>query len=603
MTITDTSELPGLLDPLTLSLADWLAARDPEHGEALRAAAIMLAVALRDGHTAIRLRDIESGETFAELREAGIALPSSESLRTSLAASRLVGAPGDATPLILEGDLLAFRRFHAGEREISEAVRSRLYSMDEEVDAERLKPLFERLFSGDAKDSVEGEVNWQAVAAVAALRSRFLCIAGGPGTGKTTTVIRLMALLLENEPELRIRLAAPTGKAANRMAESISTQRDRLDVDEALKARIPTTAATLHRLLGYRPSRATFRFGKRQKLTADVVIVDEASMIDLELFTALLNALDDDTTLILLGDPDQLPSVDAGFVFGDLCRMDEGEAVSGRFAALLHAFGLTHLPPVDHTADPMRDAVVTLRKGYRFGPESGIGHLAYALRDGESEKVADILTSGGYDDLAIVPRDEQKRTLRRAVRDLAKALTKAASPNEALAALDRMRVLSPLRVGPQGVDALNEDLDLWLVDEKIREWGSEYRGKPILITTNDYEVSLFNGDVGVLWTKDDGRFVGCFPVGDGVREVPLNRLPPHEVAWAMTVHKSQGSEFDDVILVLPEKENAERLTRELVYTAVTRARKRVTIVGEIDVIAEAAMRREERITSLASFTR
>lgn len=599
--------LEAAVHPLDAALARWMAGREPERAEALRAAVHLLSEARRAGHTALCLADLDRDGYVSGLAEAGIAIP--VALRTALEGSRLVGTPGEDAPLVLDGDLLYFRRFHDGERRIVEAVCRRMEQADSARVGETVKAAFRRLFD------LETGVDWQAVAAAAAIRGRLLCIAGGPGTGKTTTVTRLMAVLLEQDPELRIDLAAPTGKAANRMAESIGEQLAELDLTPDVEERVPTTAATLHRLLGYRPTQARFTYGEDRRLEADVVIVDEASMIDHELFTSLLAALDDETRLILLGDPDQLPSVEAGFVFGDLCRAGEGGATSANeeaaksageggaksadFVAYLADLGLETLPAVDEAAPPLRDAVVTLTRGYRFGPDSGIGRLGDALRDGRPDEALRILTAGGYGDLRLVPHDEQKRVVRRAVREFASALVGAASPSEALAALQRLRVLSPLRVGPRGVEALNEELEGWLLDEGIRPWGDTYAGKPILISTNDYDVSLFNGDVGVLWERD-GRFVGCFPDGNGVREVPLLRLPPHDVSWAMTVHKAQGSEFDDVVLVLPDEADAGHLTRELLYTAVTRARSSVTMIGEADVISAAASRKEERVTGLGA---
>ncbi len=581
---------PNALD---LALANWVSAREPEHAPTLEALVMILSMRVRDGHTALDLARLQQNESRTELAELEIPLPTAEGISDVLRRSRLIGSPQDLTPLVVDGDLLFFRRFFDGELRISEAIRRRLTSPILDLDPRSIRPLFRRLFDLDN----DREVNWQAVAAAAALRSRFLCIAGGPGTGKTTTVTRIMALLMQADSTCRIRLAAPTGKAANRMAESIRQQLESLDLDADVRQRVPTTSETLHRLLRYRPSRATFAYNENRKLEADVVIVDEASMIDHDLFTALLAALDDETRLILLGDPDQLPSVDAGNVFGELCTWGAGTSKSPELLGFLEAIGLRELPPVETSQSVASDAVVTLKRGYRFGPASGIGHLAAALREGRPDDALRVLTSGEYDDLRLAPREDQRAIVRRSVRDMALALTSASLPGEALNALSRLRVLSPLRVGPSGIEALNEELESWLSEEGIHGRLGLYQGKPILITRNDYDVSLFNGDVGILWNRDN-RFVGCFPDGDGIREIPYSRLPSHELAWAMTIHKSQGSEFDDVVLILPEENEAEHLTRELLYTAVTRARRSVTIIGEADVFAKAAGRREDRITGL-----
>ena len=604
------SEPGWAIESLDLALSRWIAKRDSEHGPALAALVLLLSFARRQGHTALCVTDLEENPICADVAMAGIKIPPTETLLGALEKSRLVGAPGELIPLVLDGDLLYFRRLHEGERGIRDAVLSRLGEADPRPHPREIKSAFQQLFASD----VGGDVDWQAVAAAAALRSRFVCIAGGPGTGKTATVIRLMALLLQHRADYRIALAAPTGKAANRMAESIGEQLESLPIGADLKPSIPTSASTLHRLLGYRPSQARFTFGDDRKLSADVVIIDEASMIDQELFTSLLAAMHARARLILLGDPHQLPSVDSGFVFGDLCRAADSAERSPAFIEYLSELGVSALPSVeapsqievDHLVDEadsgashrlIGDSVITLQRGFRFGPDSGIGRLASALRGGRVDDAVQILTSEDYDDLQLIPRERQKSVVRRAIGEFASALVGSDSPQKALAAIGRLRVLSPVRVGPDGVEALNEDLEDWLVDEGIRPRASVYSGKPILVTTNDYDVSLFNGDLGILWRRGD-HVVGCFPERDGIREVPLHRLPPHEVAWAMTIHKSQGSEFDEVLIVLPDQANTGRLTRELLYTALTRARRSVTIIGDSDVFADAASRREERVTGL-----
>jgi exodeoxyribonuclease V alpha subunit len=574
------------------AVARWLAEREPASGDVLRTAVLALTLARREGHTALPLDDAMAD--FADvLADYDIAIPDIKAFRADLEGSRLVGSPGDLAPLILDGNLLSLRRFHEGERAIASEVLRRVCETSDATVDDSLKEPFARLFADET-----GEVDWQAVAEAAALRTRLLCIAGGPGTGKTTTVTRLIAILLSREPDLRIALAAPTGKAANRMAESIRDQVARLAMPDDETSRIPSSASTLHRLLGYNPSRARFSYGKNRKLGADVVIVDEASMIDHEMFSALLDALDDDARLILLGDPDQLPSVEAGVVFGTLCRQVSGEEKSAEFVRDMETLGVHPKPRATSTPHPLQDSVITLTRGHRFGPDSGIGLLAYAIRDGKQDDIRQILESGSFADIEVASHDDQKRIIRTTVRDLARQLVNASSADDALAVLDSVRVLSPVRIGDRGVEALNDDLEAYLVQEGVRPPARDYRGKPILVTSNDYEVSLFNGDVGILWESQDGRLEGCFPAADGTRRVPLNRLPAHEVAWAMTIHKSQGSEFDHVVIVLPDRDEAGRLTRELLYTAGTRARKKVTIIGDVEVMVEASNRRERRSTGL-----
>ncbi|MFW5972484.1 MAG: exodeoxyribonuclease V subunit alpha [Bacteroidota bacterium] len=583
----------GLVEPLDVALAGWLSGRDARFGKEIGTAVLLLSLARRDGHTALHVAELGRNAHIADLTAAGIEMPSPDAILKAVVGSPLVGAPGADTPLILDGALFFFRRFQEGEQRIASTIRERLPREDSPTVSDSLRSVFRKLFPPDETQ----EVDWQAMAAAAALRSRILCIAGGPGTGKTTTILRVMATLLEHERNLSIALSAPTGKAANRLAESISAQIDDLPVDAGVRERIPRTAATLHRLLGYHPSQARFAFGEERRLETDVLIVDEASMIDQGLFAVMLSALPPRARLILVGDPDQLPSVDAGFVFGDLCRAG-GSGISANLASFAGDLGLSVVPAVDPTPSPMQDAVITLTRTYRFAPDSGIRRLAYALRDGHGAEAVAALRSESFPDIRIVARADQNETVRAAVRPFARALLSAETPSEALASLNRMRMLTPLRIGPQGTRALNAAVEEWLLEDHLRPFGDDYTGKPILINTNDYGVSLFNGDVGVLWKKED-RMIGCFAEGDSsVREVARQRLPAHEAAWAMTVHKSQGSEFDHVLLILPEGEHAGHLTRELLYTAVTRARTTVTIVGDPSVIEQAALRREVRVTGL-----
>jgi exodeoxyribonuclease V alpha subunit len=579
----------NLARPLDLALARWLAEHDARNAETLALTGLLLSSARTAGHAGVRL-PAHAGERIGET---DLRLPPLDAWRGALAASPLVGSPGDERPLVLDGDLLYLHRFWRAEQRVADHVRARLAPAGENISLGELRPTFARLFpqKGETPD-------WQAVAAAAALRSRLLLIAGGPGTGKTTTVVRLLGLLLTADPDLKVALAAPTGKAANRLAASIAQQRDELDLPAAVRERIPAEAATLHRLLGYLPAAARFTRDAAHPLAADVVLVDEASMIDLLLFEALLAAVPEHGRLILLGDPDQLASVEAGFVFGDLCRAGEGSRPGPGLAVHAQVLGVRDLPATEDAPPPLRDAVVTLTKTYRFGPASGIGRLAAALRDGRGDEAVDILQDTAFPDAQLVPPAGIQDALLERMAPYARRMCSVNVPELALTMIEKTRLLAATRWGPRGVQALNRLVEDWLAEEGYRGAGLNYDGRPILVTANDYEVELFNGDLGVMW-REGRDYVGCFPDGrGGVRRVPRHRLPPHESAWAMTVHKSQGSEFDDVLLVLPE-EPISLLTRELLYTAVTRARQRVTVFGDAAVVRAAASRGEARMSGLA----
>ena len=599
--------LPTLLDALAesddvaaidLALARLLAEQDPDRARPVALAAVLVSALQRAGHSAVPL-GVWAG---TRLLGTDVALPELDAWRADLEASPVVGTPGGPVlPLVLDGDRLALYRLWAAEGRVSASLAARV-GAGPELDVEALRPTFAALFP----DAASGDR--QALAAAGALRHRLAVVAGGPGTGKTTTVAKMLALLLTADPRLDVALATPTGKAADRLARSIAERIAGLPVADDVRARVPTEASTLHRLLGYSPSRRRFGRTAADPIPADVVVVDETSMADLVLFDALLDALRPDARLVLLGDADQLPSVGAGAVFGDLCaagRPDTGPAVVGpEFAELCAALGVGDVeagPP-----DPVADAVVRLTVSHRFSAGSGIGALARALRDGDAEAVRAVLSPGAFPDVVCLdgPRDEavwghaEGHALR---------LCGATDPDDALTAVTAFRILSPTRGGRGGVRALNRLVERRLVESgRISPRDRWPHGRPVLVTRNDYDRGLFNGDVGVVWRRGP-RPVVLFDTPDGVREVSVGGLPEHETAWAMTVHKAQGSEFDDVLFVLPTPgSDAEaRLTRELAYTAVTRAKAQapgepapLTVVGSPDALAEAALRAEARASGV-----
>jgi exodeoxyribonuclease V alpha subunit len=506
-------------------------------------------------------------------------------------------APLDVTPLVLHGTRLYLRRFFEAERRVATAIRERL-AAPPAAELSGSAPLFRTLFPAAAHG-----VDWQAVAAVAALRSSLVFVTGGPGTGKTTVAARLLALLLNRTPTLSIAVAAPTGRAAARLTEAIgaAVQREQLEVH--VGTQLPTAGSTLHRLLGYTPWNEQFRYHRGNPLPYDVLIVDEASMVDVLMMDALFAATRASARIIVLGDPDQLASVDTGFVLGDVARAARvaggalpeahSQALSADYVML--SGGTAALPDPQPTVAPLRDAVVRLRVSYRFGSRPGIGALATATQEGDATTVLRVLQDGAHEDVALDAPSSIDGVLAPLMPQM-QAYLDASTPQEALVAQARFRVLCALRDGETGVSGVNDAMERWLRQRGVSVTGW-YHHRPILVTANDPALRLFNGDVGTTWLENGVPLV-YFPVaGGGVRAVPPSRLPAHETAWAMTVHKAQGSEFDHVRLVLPEADT-RILTRELLYTGITRARERVSIVGTPEMVRVATQRSVARSSGL-----
>ncbi|MEM7787894.1 MAG: exodeoxyribonuclease V subunit alpha [Bacteroidota bacterium] len=575
--------------PIDLALGRALAGLDAEHADPDpdRARTVALSAALvsrarRDGHSAVDLAE-HAGRVFPEDEHARSAsfrsLPSLPDLGTwqaHLGASPAAGDAGARTPLVLADGRLAFRRHWDAERRVAQAVAARLGTAAD-VPPEAAVAAFARLFPPRA----DGALDRQALATAAALRQRVLLVAGGPGTGKTYTATRILALLLAAEPDLRVALAAPTGKAAARLGESLADGVAGLPED--LARGVPTEAVTLHKLLGAHPERAGFAHGPRRPLPHDLVLVDEGSMVDLGLFDALLGALRPSARLVVLGDPDQLPPVEVGTTFADLCAAGLGDPPPG-LDAFCTALGLEGVP-ADSSASGMAASVVTLTESRRFTADSGVGVFALAVRDGNPEAAVAALRA--RDDLALVADDPASAAVAWAMQ-FAPEVVGASGPEAALDALGAFRLLAAVRRGPRGVEGLSEAVERALRAAGLARWSAYgdrvYPGRPLLVTVNDRDTGLANGDVGVVW-RLGGAWQVVFPGRD---PVPLARMPAHEPAWALTVHKSQGSEFDRLGVVMPEPgtRGAGLVTRELLYTAATRARRAVSVFGtEADVAA------------------
>ena len=438
---------------------------------------------------------------------------------------------------------------------------------------------------------------------------RFSLVTGGPGTGKTSTVLRILALLLA-QPGLegmRIALAAPTGKAAARLKEAVQQSKETLDVTAEVLARIPEEASTLHRLMGFMPGSRTFRHNRGNPLPFEMIVVDEASMVDLPLMAKLLDALPGDARLLLLGDRDQLASVEPGAVFGDICSAADSAGWSEAFRKRVQPY-LSPLPDSAPNGGPLQDSMTVLRRSYRFGGESGIGQLSRSIQAGDSDAALQLLHSRDMPDVvweeAVTAANIEGR-LERWIVEASMGYLRAASPAEAFASFARSRILCAVRQGPFGVAAINQLAEGILARKGLaRSRGPWYHGRPVIINRNDYQVRLFNGDIGITWEEPRQVNSGptplavMFPSESGeMRRVLPSRLPEHETVFGMTVHKAQGSEFDYVLLILPNQASPV-LTREMLYTAVTRARKRVEIWAPKEAI-EASI--ERRVTVIPGF--
>ncbi|WP_286829622.1 exodeoxyribonuclease V subunit alpha [Alcanivorax sp. UBA3183] len=540
--------------------------------------------------------------------------------------SPLVSQDGN-TPLVLDGSRLYLRRNWAREVSVAEAIDQRLATVSA-LPVKRLRDALTRLFpnAGDQTD-------WQQVACALASRSGIGIITGGPGTGKTTTVVRLLGLLqslaMGDNQRLRIRLAAPTGKAAARLTESIGEQVQQLDVVTAVRDAIPTEVTTLHRLLGTRPDSRHFRHHADNPLHADLVVVDEASMIDMDMMASLLEALSPHTRLILLGDKDQLASVEAGAVMGDLCR----HAHQGRYkqstidfvqdtcGADISNYQETEQAP----GNALAQQTAMLRTNWRSKDSPGIGELARAVNEENLPQVRKAFQQ--YNDSLhrhpLRSDGQQLETLllngsgdHHGLRALFNAMATPPAQRQdfdawaagLLKQLTHQQLLSGLRSGPFGVQQLNQRITRHLQQQDLapeREW---YPGRPVMMTRNDYQLGLMNGDVGLslpLLEDRNGKpellLRVAFQLPDGrIKWVLPSRLDGVETVYAMTVHKSQGSEFRHTLLVLPDAPHP-LLTRELIYTAVTRARDRFTLLefGKPAVLDSAVKKRTWRASGLA----
>ena len=589
----------GHLTDLDIHLADLLVRLSGGDDPRLRLAAALVSHRTGEGHVCADLAATAGRPIVEGVADAPVA-PDLAAWTAALRVSAVVGSDADDTPLVLDGaGRLYLRRYWAYERTLVDDLLARAAAAPAGVDEARLTKAVGSLLPRD--EATSSGTDWQRVAAVTAVLRRLCVISGGPGTGKTSTVVRLLALLAATSPSPpRIALAAPTGKAAARLEAAVRAGQAALPLPDTLRAAIPEQASTVHRLLGARSDSPAVRHDAHNPLALDAVVVDEASMVDLALMAKLVRALPREARLVLLGDRDQLASVEAGAVLGDVCGPAAG--FSPDFAERVARITGATVPAGDGGASPLRDVVVLLRDSRRFAASSGIARLAAAVNRGDAEGALAVLAAG-HDDVAWRPLASGgwRAALSSAAVDgfvtyLERVRDGAAAP-DVFSALAGFRILCAHRQGPAGVERVNRQLEEALVERRlIRPRGPWYPGRPVMVTRNDYALRVFNGDVGIVLPDVDApeNVHLAFEATDDVRPA---RLPPHETVFAMTVHKSQGSEFDRVLLLLPP-EPSRVVTRELLYTAITRARRRVEIWATEPALRAAVASRIERSSGL-----
>ncbi len=597
----------GLLRPLDLQFAEHMAAFDGENAtDELLLAAALVSNRVGEGDVCIDLNQCGKFPLFQVGEEhAALLLPFTvDDWMAVLRRSVVVNVPGGNSPLILDdqGRLYLSRYWHF-EQTVADALNDRTRRWIEDIDRDKFQASLKRLFVNKAVTEIDGP-DWQRVAAAIAVLRPFCVISGGPGTGKTRTVTSILALLVEqaNDARLRIALAAPTGKAAARLNQSIRAAKGELSLTDEIRNAIPEQAQTLHRLLEFRSGRVNPRYGPGERLHLDVLVVDEASMVDLPLMARLLAALPEDARLILLGDKDQLASVEAGKVLGDICGRQAEITYSAASCEVIEPLSGDRLPKASAKLPPIADHIVVLQKSWRFHEKSGIGRLARAVNTENATQALAVLANDAFPDARLVRSTDGM--LGGLISELLipafRKVIEASDPTAALQALNQLRVLCAVREGPQGVKYLNQRIERALEKAGLIEpVGRIYPGQPVMVTVNDHDQRLYNGDVGLILRDQasNGALRVFFETSDGVRQIPPTRLPPHETVYAMTIHKSQGSEFSRVLMLLPEIQTS-LVTKELVYTGITRAKDEVILYCSPDQLTHAINQRIERFTGL-----
>ncbi|WP_457913690.1 exodeoxyribonuclease V subunit alpha [Candidatus Gillettellia adelgis] len=596
----------GLLRPLDIQFARTVSTED---APAILLAAALLSAEVGAGHICLTLDHLQADKIFAgrqpELAEnlclAAGQLDQSQ-WQKQLMNCTSVSDGSNATPLVLQNQCLYLQRMWQSEGEVARFIRNNCEPRI--INEYQLRIVLDRLF----ETPINHEPNWQKIAVAVAITRRMSVISGGPGTGKTTTIAKLLATLiyLNQNGCLRIKLAAPTGKAAARLSEAINSTKHQLVFTPNQHSLFPTKAETLHRLLGLQPNRQYLRYNRENPLHLDVLVIDEASMIDLSMMTHLMSALPEQVQVIFLGDHHQLASVEGGAVFGDICRFFSEGYSEARAAELTRLTGCVLCGQLATKATIIRDSLCLLHKSYRFNTQSGIGQLAHSVNTGDITRARAVI-NGNFSDVtrySLRTTKEYQALLAMCSEGYQKYLQQVhagADTVTVLTTFSSFQVLCALRAGPFGVVGLNQQIETTLRRTGLIRCslGCWYLGRPVMIERNNNTLGLYNGDLGIALLDEYGKLNISFLLPDGsIKLVNPHCLPVHITAYAMTLHKSQGSEFDHTVLVLPNY-FLPLLTRELVYTAVTRARNQFSLWATDQTLMQAICTPTQRHSGLS----
>ncbi len=603
----------GRLSEMDIHFAGFIDGLAEKRDALVELAAALVSNTVANGNICLDLSRLAAMPlTFPAGGASTVRFPDLDDWRRALCNHPAVGRPASRHPLILDDrHRLYLFRYWEYESKLAAGIKARVKQPvpESDIDVKLLKDGLRRLFPANTGQGVD----WQKVAGLASVLNRFCVITGGPGTGKTFIVGRILALHLEQaDGNLSIALTAPTGKAAAKLGETLKSTRDSLECHRDIRDAIPLEASTIHRLLGPLAGSPYFRYNAERRLAVDLVIVDEASMVDLALMSKLVQALPDRARLILIGDKDQLASVEAGAVLGDMCDRNREHAHSAFFVEQVERLSGEKIGGGAQklTTDPgMQDSIIHLKTNFRFDNRRGLGNFGAAVNRGDADEALRVLENDGIETGLQWHSIGSARDLHRGlhesvIKGYGPYLT-ADDPGRALTLFGRFKLLCAVNKGPFGVAEVNRYVENLLQErgliKRVTKDSHWYVGRPVMVTRNHYDLGLYNGDTGIVLedpeSKDAYPKVFFADGGQAFKKIPSYRLTDCETAFAVTVHKSQGSEYESIHFILPGSD-AAILSRELIYTAVTRGRRAVTIWGDRHMLGTAIGRQIERNSGL-----